>query len=234
MGDFTTLMARDGHEFQAYLAAPPGRPRGAVVVIQEIFGVNRHIRAVTDGFAAEGYTAIAPALFDRIRRGIELGYGDSDVQEGRGYVQQLRPEDTLKDLAAAVAVVRHSGRVATVGYCWGGALSYRAACELPIAGAVVYYGNPRDTAKTPRCPVMYHFGSADKSIPLTEVERLRAAHPQGIFHVYEGAGHGFNCDLRPGYDATAAALARSRTLEFLAARLRGEDRSHQDSGRESD
>jgi carboxymethylenebutenolidase len=234
MGEFTTLMARDGHEFQAYLTAPPGRPRGAVVVIQEIFGVNRHIRAVTDGFAAEGYTAIAPALFDRIRRGIELGYGDSDIQEGRGYVQQLMPEDTLKDLAAAVAVVKHSGRVAAVGYCWGGALAYRAACELPIAGAVVYYGNPRDTSKTPKCPVMYHFGSADKSIPLTEVDRLRAAHPQGIFHVYEGAGHGFNCDLRPSYDAAAAALARSRTLEFLAARLRGEDRSRQDSGEETD
>jgi carboxymethylenebutenolidase len=225
MGDFTTLMARDGHEFQAYLAAPPGRPRGAVVVIQEIFGVNRHIRAVTDSFAAEGYTAIAPAFFDRIRRGIELGYGGPEVDEGRGYMQQLQPEQTLKDLAAAVTVVKHSGRIATVGYCWGGVQSYRAACELPIAGAVVYYGNPRDTSKAPRCPVLYHFGSADSSIPLTEVDRLRAAHPQGIFYVYEGAGHGFNCDLRPSYDAAAAALARQRTLEFLARRLTGEDRA---------
>ena len=234
MGEFTTLMARDGHEFQAYLAAPAGRPRGAVVVVQEIFGVNRHIRAVTDGFAAEGYTAIAPAFFDRIRRGRELGYTGPEIEEGRGYMQQLQPEQTLKDLGAAVAVVKHSGRVATVGYCWGGAQSYRAACELPIACAVVYYGNPKDSSTTPRCPVMYHFGSADKSIPLTEVDRLRAAHPQGIFYVYEGAGHGFNCDLRPSYDAAAAALARSRTLEFLAARLRGEDRSRQDSGQETD
>lgn len=222
MGDFTTLMARDGHEFQAYLAAPPGRPRGAVVVLQEIFGVNSHIRAVTDGFAAEGYTAIAPALFDRIRRGIELGYSGPEVEEGRGYMQQLNPEETMKDVAAAAAVVRHSGRVATVGYCWGGALSYRAACELPIACAVVYYGNPRDTGKTPRCPVMYHFGSADKSIPPDQVERLKAAHPQGIFYVYDGAGHGFNCDLRPSYDAAAAALAGRRTLDFLASRLCGE------------
>ncbi|HEY2037382.1 MAG TPA: dienelactone hydrolase family protein [Steroidobacteraceae bacterium] len=233
MGDFTTLMARDGHEFQAYLAAPPGRPRGAVVVLQEIFGVNGHIRAVTDGFAAEGYTAIAPAFFDRIRRGIELGYSDSEKDEGRGYMQQLQPEQTLKDLAAGVAVVKHSGRVATVGYCWGGAQSYRAACELPIACAVVYYGNPRDTSKTPKCPVMYHFGSADKSIPLTEVERLRAAHPQGIFHIYEGAGHGFNCDQRPSYDPAAAALARQRTLDFLASRLTGEDRARQAKGQES-
>lgn len=233
MGDFTTLMARDGHEFQAYLAAPPGRPRGAVVVLQEIFGVNGHIRAATDSFAAEGYTAVAPALFDRIRRGIELGYGDADRDEARGYAQQLEPEETLKDVAAAVAVVRHSGRVGTVGYCWGGALSYRAACDLPIACAVVYYGNPRDTGKTPKCPVMYHFGSADKSIPLAAVERLKAAHPAGTYYVYEGAAHGFNCDLRPSYDAAAAALARRRTLDFLARRLAGEDPARAQEDQES-
>jgi carboxymethylenebutenolidase len=234
MGDFTTLMARDGHEFQAYLAAPPGRPRGAVVVLQEIFGVNSHIRAVTDGFAGEGYTAIAPALFDRIRRGIELGYGDADRDEARGYMQQLQPEQTSKDVAAAVAVVRHSGRVATVGYCWGGTLSYRAACELPIACAVVYYGNPRDTSQKPKCPVMYHFGSADKSIPLEQVERLKAAQPQGIYYVYDGAGHGFNCDQRPSYDPAAAALARRRTLDFLAQRLAGEDHTGANADQESD
>ncbi|HUN72723.1 MAG TPA: dienelactone hydrolase family protein [Steroidobacteraceae bacterium] len=222
MGDFTTLMARDGHEFQAYLAAPPARPRGAVVVLQEIFGVNGHIRSVTDSFASEGYTAIAPALFDRIRRGIELAYDDDGRDEGLGYAQQLKPDETLKDVAAAVAVVRHSGRVGTVGYCWGGGLSYRAACELPIACAVVYYGKPRDISQTPKCPVMYHFGSADRSIPPDQVERLKAAHPQGIFYVYDGAGHGFNCDQRPSYDAAAAALARRRTLDFLARRLAGE------------
>lgn len=233
MGDFTTLMARDGHEFQAYLAAPPGRPRGAVVVLQEIFGVNRHIRAVTDSFASQGYTAVAPALFDRIRRGIELGYGDADRDEGRGYRQQLQPEETMKDVAAAVAVVRHSGRVGTVGYCWGGALSYRAACELPIACAVVYYGNP-EAGKTPRCPVMYHFGSSDQSIPLDAVERLKAAHPQGIFYVYDGAGHGFNCDLRPSYDAAAAGLARQRTLDFLARQLAGESQAGGEDDRESE
>ena len=234
MGEFTTLMARDGHEFQAYLAAPPGRPGGAVVVIQEIFGVNSHIRSVADGFAAEGYTAIAPAFFDRIRRGIELGYGAADIEQGRGYAQQLNPEQTQKDLAAAAAVVKHSGRVATVGYCWGGALSYRAACELPIACAVVYYGKPQDTGKKPRCAVMYHFGSADRSIPLSDVERLEAAHPEGIFHIYDGAGHGFNCEQRPSYDATAAALARRRTLEFLATRLKGSNRNREDHGEESD
>ena len=227
MGEFTTLMARDGHQFQAYLAAPPAKARGGVVVIQEIFGVNAHIRAVTDGFAADGYTAIAPCMFDRIRRGIELGYSAAEVDEGRGYMQELKPEQTLKDLAAAIAVIKHAGRLATVGYCWGGAQSYRAACLLPVDCAVVYYGKVQDAGGPPRCPVLYHFGSEDKSIPLADVERMRALHPNGIFHIYEGAGHGFNCDLRPSYDAAAAALARRRTLEFLEQHLRGDDRPGQ-------
>ena len=224
MGEFTTLMARDGHQFQAYLAAAPGKARGSVVVIQEIFGVNRHIRAVTDGFAAEGYTAIAPCLFDRIRRGIELDYTPPEIEEGRGYMQELNPDQTLKDLAAAIAVVKHSGRVATVGYCWGGAQSYRAACLLPVDCAVVYYGKAQDAGNPPRCPVLFHFGSEDKSIPLEEVAKMRALDPAGIFHIYAGAGHGFNCDLRPSYDAAAAALARRRTLEFLEQHLQGNDR----------
>lgn len=224
MGELTTIMARDGHEFQAYLAAAPGKPRGAVLVIQEIFGINSHIRAVTDGFAAEGYTAIAPALFDRIRRGIELGYSPPEIQEGAGYSQQLKLDDTLRDLNAALAVVRHSGRIATVGYCWGGAMSYVAACELPLACAVVYYGKAAGYLdRRPKCPVMYHFGTQDRSIPASDVERIKAAHPGGIFHEYD-AGHGFNCDQRASYDAEAAALARQRTLGFFARHLAGEDR----------
>jgi carboxymethylenebutenolidase len=221
MGEFTTIMARDGHEFQAYLSPPPGKPRGAIVVLQEIFGVNSHIRAVTDGFAKEGYTAIAPALFDRIRRGIELGYSPAEVQEGRGYVQQLKLDETLKDLNAAVAVVKHSGRVGTVGYCWGGALSYLSAAELPIACAVVYYGKVVNFLdRKPRCPVMYHFGTRDESIPLSDVEKIKAVHPQGIFYEYE-AGHGFSCDQRPSFDPEAAALAHERTLGFFARHLAG-------------
>jgi len=221
MGELTPLMARDGHEFQAYLAAAPARPRGAVVVLQEIFGVNSHIRAVTDGFAAAGYTAIAPSFFDRVRRGIELGYSQPEIQEGRGYMQQLKREETLKDLAAAVAVVRHSGRIGTVGFCWGGAMSYVAACELPIACAVVYYGNAvKYLNRKPKCPVMYHYGTQDAGIPLSDVDQIKAADPQGEFYLYE-AGHGFNCDQRPSYNAEASSLARQRTLDFLAARLRG-------------
>jgi len=221
MGEFTTIMARDGHEFQAYLSPPPGKPQGAVVVIQEIFGVNSHIRSVTDGFAKEGYTAIAPSMFDRIRRGIELGYSPADVQEGRGYVQQLKPDETLKDLGAAIAVVKHSGRTGTVGYCWGGAMSYVVACELPIACAVVYYGKASNYLdKKPRRQVMYHFGTQDTGIPLSEVQKIKAVDTQGIFYEYE-AGHGFSCDQRPSFNPEAAALARQRTLEFFGRKLAG-------------
>jgi carboxymethylenebutenolidase len=223
MGEFTTIMARDGHEFQAWLAAPPARPRGAVLVIQEIFGINSHIRQLTDGFAAEGYTAIAPSLFDRVRRGIELGYTPADMQEGAGYLKQLTPETTLRDLAAAAAVVRNSGRTASVGYCFGGSMSYVAACQLPIACAVVYYGRVANYLdQKPRCPVLYHFGTEDKSIPLADVERVRAAaRPDSPLYLYEGAGHGFNCDQRPSYNPQAAALARTRTLDFLNRYLVG-------------
>lgn len=221
MGEFTTIMARDGHEFQAYLSPPPGKPQGAVVVLQEIFGVNSYIRGVTDDFAKQGYTAIAPALFDRIRRGIELGYSPADMQEGRGYVQQLKLDVTLKDVAAAVAVVKHSGRTGMVGFCWGGGLSYVSACELPIGCAVVYYGKASSyLEKKPRCRVMYHFGTQDASIPLSDVEKVKAVDTQGMFYEYE-AGHGFSCDQRPSFNPEAAALARQRTLEFFGRKLAG-------------
>jgi carboxymethylenebutenolidase len=223
MGEYTTIMARDGHEFQAWLTAAPGRPRGAVVVIQEIFGVNAHIRGVTDDFAAQGYTAIAPCLFDRVRRGIELAYTPGDMQEGSGYLKQLQPENTLRDLAAAVAVVRSSGRVGTVGYCFGGSMSYVAACQLPVACAVVYYGKLASYLdQKPKCPVMYHFGTADTSIPMSDVDKVKAAaDARALLYLYDGAGHGFNCDQRASYSAASAALARTRTLEFLARYLGG-------------
>jgi carboxymethylenebutenolidase len=224
MGDYTTIMARDGHEFQAWLTASPAKARGAVVVIQEIFGVNAHIRGVTDDFAAQGYTAIAPCLFDRVRRGIELEYTPAEVQEGAGYFRQLKPESMLKDLAAAVAVVRSSGRVGTVGYCAGGALSYVAACQLPVSCAVAYYGKIANYLdQKPKCPVMYHFGSEDTSIPMSDVDKVKAAaDARAVFYLYQGAGHGFNCDRRASFDAAAAALARTRTLDFLAHNLRGD------------
>jgi carboxymethylenebutenolidase len=222
MSEFTTIMARDGHEFRAWLAAPPGTPRGAIVVIQEIFGVNSHIRSVTDGYASEGYVAIAPSLFDRVRKGIELGYQQKDMQEGFGYVQQLKREQTLADLSAAIAVVKHAGRVGVVGYCWGGRMSYVTACELPVACAVAYYGGgiTQELEKKPQCPIMFHFGERDTHIPLSDVEKIKAAVPSGIFHLYQGAEHGFNCDQRGSYNPQAAALARERSLAFFAQHLR--------------
>jgi carboxymethylenebutenolidase len=223
MGEFTTLMARDGHEFNAWLAAPPqdqGRARGAVVIVQEIFGVNRHIRRVADDYAAEGYVVIAPCLFDRIRRGIELGYSDAEVLEGRGYRMQIPDAKSLLDLTACINVVKRSGRVAAIGYCWGGTLAYLAACGLPVACAVAYYGGQivQHLDKSPRCQVLYHFGEQDPHIPPADVEKIRAADPSGTFHLYP-AGHGFNCEDRGSYDAASAGLARERTLSFLSAKL---------------
>jgi carboxymethylenebutenolidase len=220
MGEFTPLMARDGHEFGAWLSPPAGAPRGAILVLQEIFGVNPHIRAVTDGFAAAGYVAIAPSLFDRVKRGVELGYAPADVELGRGFVLQLKEAQLLRDMQACINVVKHAGPVAAIGYCWGGSLAYLAACELPVRCAISYYGTRtvQLLERTARVPVQYHFGARDKTIPPENIAKIRAADPQGEFHVYD-ADHGFNCDHRAAYDAAAAQLARERTLAFLARHM---------------
>jgi carboxymethylenebutenolidase len=223
MGEYTQLMARDGHEFSAWLAPPAGPARGAIVVLQEIFGINAHIRAVTDGFAAAGYVAIAPSLFDRVKRGVELGYEPADVELGRGFVLQLQEDQVLRDMQACINVVKHAGPVAAIGYCWGGSLAFLAACELPVRCAVAYYGTRivQLLDRKPRVPVQYHFGARDKTIPPENIGKIRAADPQGEFHVYE-ADHGFNCDQRAAYDAAAAKLARERTLAFLAKHMTSE------------
>lgn len=220
MGEWTKLMARDGHEFQAYLAAPPGQPRGAVVIGQEIFGVNAHIRAVTDGYAAQGFVAIAPSFFDRIRGGVQLGYSAEELQQGVGYMTQVSREQLLADLSAAFTVVKHAGRVAAIGYCWGGYIAYLAACKLPVACAVSYYGGPiaRNLQDLPSKPVLYHWGEKDSHIPLEQVEKVRAADPQGVHYLYP-AGHGFNCSERTDFDAPSAKLALERTLAFLKEHL---------------
>jgi len=221
MGEFTTLMARDGHEFNAWLAAPTGAPRGAVVIGQEIFGVNRHIRKVTDAYAAAGYVTIAPCLFDRVRRGLELGYSEKEKQEGRGYRLQIPKEKTLLDLTACINVVRHAGRVAAIGYCWGGTLAYLAACELPVVCGVSYYGGQiakEHLGKSPRRPMLYHFGELDPHIPSADIEKIQSADPTGIFHLYP-ADHGFNCEERSEYDPASAQLALERTLAFLVAQM---------------
>lgn len=215
MGETVRLKAADGHEFDAWLARPAGAPRGGLVVLQEIFGVNRHIRRIADSFATDGYLAIAPALFDRVRPGVELGY--DQLEAGRETMQVLERANTVRDISTAVAAVREAGKVGAIGYCWGGALADLAACECGIAAAVSYYG--RHTATwlelQPRCPVMYHFGKLDPLIPPETVAAIRAGRPRGVFHIYDEAGHGFNCDERHEYHAESASLALKRTLEFL-------------------
>jgi carboxymethylenebutenolidase len=215
MGETTRLTAADGHAFDGWLARPRGKPRGGLVVLQEIFGVNGHIRDVTDSFAAEGYLTIAPALFDRVNPGIDIAY--DQLQAGRDVMMSLDRANTVRDISAAVAAVREAGRVGAIGYCWGGALADLAACQCGVDAAVSYYG--RHTATwldlEPGCPVLYHFGKLDPFIPPETVAAIRAGRPKGIFHVYEDAGHGFNCDERHEYHASSAKLALERTLAFL-------------------
>jgi len=220
MGETLTLSASDGHSFNAYLAAPAGRPRAGLVVIQEIFGVNSHIRAVTDGFAKDGYLAIAPALFDRAQVNVELGYTPPDIAAGREIRGKVSWDDALRDIAAAAARVKSAGKVGCVGYCWGGSLAWLAATRLDFAAAVGYYGGQvydfRD--EKPRCPVILHFGERDHGIPMEKVEAVKKAQPATPVYVYP-AGHGFSCDHRADFDAAAATLARQRTVEFLAKTL---------------
>jgi carboxymethylenebutenolidase len=217
VSEFQSLMARDGHTFGAYLASPSGRARAAIVVVQEIFGLTPHIVRTADSFAADGYLTIAPALFDRVRRNLVLSYTQKDIEQAMGYRLQIPLAKSLLDIAAAAAVVRHAGRVATIGFCWGGTLTWAAASSVPMAAAVCYYAPKtlEQCSKTPTCPTQLHFGELDQSIPPDEVERLRLAYPNGEYHLYP-AGHGFANDERPDrYDAQCAALARSRTNAFL-------------------
>ncbi len=217
MGTTVELAASDGHRLAAYRADPAGKPRGGLVIVQEIFGVNSHVRAVTDGYAADGYAAIAPALFDRVERGFEIGYSPPEIERGRTFIPKLPLDDALRDVAAAMKALAAAGRLGIIGYCWGGTVAWAAAAKLDgLACAVPYYGGgiAANAGLQPKCPVMFHFGETDHAIPLGDVERVRAAHPAQTFHLYP-AGHGFNCDQRGSYHAESARLARTRTLEFL-------------------
>ncbi len=210
------LTTKDGFTLAAYRADPEGKPRGGIVVIQEIFGVNRHMRRMTDGFAADGYLAICPALFDRAERGIDIAYGPDDIARGRDLRVKVTWEQTLADMAAAIAEVKKAGKVGVVGYCWGGSVAWRAATQLDCAAAVGYYGGmvAQFANEKAKCPVMMHFGEKDASIPLTDVDKFKKAQPGVPVHVY-AADHGFNCEDRKQHDPTAAKLARERTLEFF-------------------
>lgn len=216
------LTAADGHKFAAYRADPPkgAKPRGAIVVIQEIFGVNSHMRRTTDGFAQDGYVAISPALFDRVERGVELGYGPDDVARGRDIRTKITWPQVLADMAATVKAARQFGKVGVVGYCWGGSVAWRAATQCAIDASSGYYGGmvAEFAAEKPTCPVILHFGEKDAGIPLTHVDEVKKHHPDLPCYIYP-ADHGFNCDDRKQYDAAAAKLARQRTLELFRAHI---------------
>ena len=226
MGSFTNLAAVDGTSFAAYVATPAGKPKGAVVVLQEIFGVNEHIRAVTDGYASEGYLAIAPATFHRAKPGVDLGYTPEGMAEGfalKGAIEALPDPGVLQDIQACVNHVAHAGKVGIVGYCWGGLLTWRAAALVSgLSAAAPYYGGGMTTqgeiARNPKVPVLAHFSDQDHYIPMDSVAAFQAAHPGVEVHVYP-AQHGFNCDQRAAGHAPSAALAKERTLAFFAQHL---------------
>jgi carboxymethylenebutenolidase len=228
MANFIDLKAADGFVFPAYVAEPAGKPKSAVVVLQEIFGVNSHIRSVADGYAAAGYLAVAPATFHRVKPGVDMGYTEADMNAGfalKTAVEALPAPGVLQDIQAAInhAAQTSGGKVGIVGFCWGGLLAWRAACTLSgLSAAVPYYGGGMtagdEPARKPACPVLAHFGNQDHWIPLDTVEAFKKAQPGVEVHVYE-ANHGFNCDQRGSYNQAAATLARQRTLAFFAQHL---------------
>jgi len=221
MGKEIQLAAADGHHFSAYEKTPSsGEIRGGLVVVQEIFGVNAHIRRVADGYAEEGYRVIAPAIFDRAERGVELGYEPADVQAGMALRKAVDTDAMLGDIAACIAALGTSGRVGIVGYCLGGTLAWLAASRLEgLAAAVGYYGGgiAAHLGDTPRCPVMLHFGEEDGGIPMSDVAKIEAAADPALVQIfsYPGAGHAFNREGNAAWRGEAARVARARTIAFL-------------------
>jgi carboxymethylenebutenolidase len=222
MSEYITLVAADGHELGAYVARPEGKPIAGLVMVQEIFGVNRHIRSVADGYAKDGFLAVAPALFDRIERGVELAYEDADMQRAREFIPKLDTDKALADVAAAIdfAGSEAGKKVGVIGYCYGGTIAWLAATRLHVAAAVGYYGGwiSKYANEPLSAPAMLHFGKLDAHIPPEEVAKVQTAHPEVAIYWYD-AGHGFNCDARGSYNKEAAAEARARSLSFLKKHL---------------
>ena len=220
MGKMIVLKCSDGVEIGAYRADPVGAPRGGIVVVQEIFGVNKHILSVADFYAAQGYLAIAPALFDRAEKNVDIGYEQASREHAFALLNKSPRDKALLDIAAAVEAAKGAGKVGIVGFCWGGALAWFSAAQTPgVAAAVGYYGGGILAAKDlkPKAPIMLHFGEDDPNIPAAGVRELAALHPAMPVYLYAGAGHAFNRDADPhAYHAPSAALARKRTLEFFA------------------
>lgn len=223
MSETVKLKASDGHEFDAYVARPEGKPIAGLVVVQEIFGVNAHIRSVADGYAKDGFLAVAPALFDRFEQGVDLGYDGADREKAMSFVPRLNPDLSLLDTAAALAYVREqTGKKAgVIGYCFGGSIAWLAAARLDPDAAVGYYGGHiiEFVQEEPKCLVMLHFGKEDGHITKDVVDKIAAAHPEVEIYRYDGAGHGFNCEARASCNPAAAKLARERSLAFLKKNL---------------
>ncbi|HEV8641050.1 MAG TPA: dienelactone hydrolase family protein [Methylomirabilota bacterium] len=222
MGQTVALTAEDGHKLSAYRATPTGKPRGGLVIVQEIFGVNSHIKKVCDGFAADGYVALAPALFDRVEPNVSMGYQQADIERGRAIRGKIGWDAMVADLRAGVRALQADKlKIGVVGYCMGGSVAWLAATRVDgPAAAVGYYGGAvADFAsERPRCPVLLHFGETDQSIPHEHWDRIRTAQPTVPMHIYP-AGHGFNCDERASYHEPSARLARERTVDFLRKHL---------------
>ena len=221
MGSMTELKAADGHRFAVYRAEPPGNPVGAVVIAPEIFGVNPHIRSVADGFAADGFLVLAPALFDRAQPDYEAGYDEAGVAAGRAIIAELEMDAALRDIDACVGDAKQAGQVGLVGYCWGGTIAWLAANQTAdLACSVSYYGGgiPSYTDKKPNIPLMLHFGEQDTHPSLEDARKIAEDNPQAESFFYP-AGHGFNCDARGSFHEQSAADARERTISFLRKHL---------------
>jgi carboxymethylenebutenolidase len=216
MAEWVELTASDGHTFKAWRAEPKDEPNGAIVVVQEIFGVNHHIRDVTERFAKEGYVAIAPALFDRYSRDFDVNYGPDDMAKAMQVVPKIDIVKGMLDTDAARAAVQDAGKVGITGFCFGGVVAWLGATRLKFAAASCYYGGRIAAVKDekPHCPVIMHFGSKDAHIPLTMVDEIRKAQPNVPIYVYD-ADHGFSCDERASFDKAAYELAWTRTLKLF-------------------
>jgi carboxymethylenebutenolidase len=222
MSEWLQLTASDGHIFDAYIAKPEREPIAGLIVLQEIFGVNAHIRSVADSYARDGFLAVAPALFDRIEKHVDLKYEGEDLQKAMSFRPKINAGNAVLDVAAALDYARkESGRkTGVIGYCFGGTVAWLSATRLKPEAAVGYYGGQigKYAEETPKAPVMLHFGKLDTHIPKEEVDRVQAANPEVQIFWYE-AGHGFNCEPRPSYEPNSAKLARERSLAFLIENL---------------
>ena len=218
MSEFITLTASDGHKFKAWYAPPAGQPKAGIVVIQEIFGVNSHIRDVTERFAKAGYLAVAPAMFDRVQRDVDIGYTEADIAKGREIMGKLDWEKVPLDVEAARASVASLGSVGITGFCFGGTVTWVASARLKFNAAVCYYGGAiaRFKNEKPIAPTICHFGKEDHGIPMTMVDEIKAAQPQVPMFLYDGAGHGFACDQRGSFNEAARDEAWKRTTAHFA------------------